>query len=61
MSITRITDPYNDKKVWIIKHYSCGNYYYNQEVCGRKTHGFVRTTKRFLGELLYEAFTGVVA
>ncbi len=52
MNITRITDRYNPAKVWLIKRYPSGNYYINQEICGRTFYdGFVRTTAKRLAEL----------
>jgi|GEM_PF-4751446 len=54
-SITRITDPFNPSKVWVVKHYGCGNYYVNQEVCGRQfNHRYVRVTLRHLRDVLFE-------
>ncbi len=53
MNIARIPDPYNPNKVWLVKRYPSGNYYINQEICGRTFyHGFVRTTAKHLAELL---------
>lgn len=52
MNIIRITDRHNLNKVWIIKRYPSGNYYLNQEICGRIFYnGFVRTTAKHLAEL----------
>ena len=49
---TKIVDKYNSSKVWIVKRYECGNYYYNQENSGRMLNKkFTRTTKAFLVEL----------
>ena len=53
MKINRITDRYNDKKVWLIKRYRSGNYYINQEICGRTFYdGFVRTTAKQLAGII---------
>lgn len=53
MNITRIIDRYNPCKVWLIKRYPSGNYYINQEICGKTFYnGFVRTTAKHLAELL---------
>lgn len=52
MRIFRITDRHNPDKVWLIKRYPSGNYYINQEICGRTFYdGFVRTTAKHLAEL----------
>lgn len=49
----RITDKFNPHKVWIIKKYKCGHYFWNQEICGRKQNTmFVRTSKRFIKDVL---------
>ncbi len=53
MNITRVQDRWNDKKVWLIKRYRSGNYYINQEICGRTFYdGFVRTTAKHLVEII---------
>lgn len=53
MNITRIPDRYNSNKVWLIKRYPSGNYYINQEICGQTFYnGFVRTTRKFLADML---------
>lgn len=36
MTITRITDKYNDKKIWIIKRTKSGGFYVNQEILGKR-------------------------
>lgn len=52
MTIKRIIDRYNSRKVWIIKRYKCGHYYLNQEICGRKSHGFVRSQKWYIKQVI---------
>lgn len=53
MPTTRIPARINPNKVWLIKCYPSGNYYINQEICGKTFYnGFVRTTKKFVAELL---------
>lgn len=53
MKITRIQDRWNDKKVWLIKRYRSGNYYLNQQICGRTFYnGFVRTSAKHLAEII---------
>lgn len=53
MTIIRISDRFNSKKVWLIKRYPSGNYYINQEICGKTFYdGFVRVTKKFLADIL---------
>ena len=34
-TITRHTDHWNTRKVWLIKHYADGHYGINQEIAGR--------------------------
>lgn len=52
MSIIRVTDQWNQNKVWVIKRYACGHYYVEQEIKGRRfgTRA-IRTTKYFLQEV----------
>lgn len=52
MTIKRITDRYNSQKIWIIKRYADGHYYLNQEICGRKSHGFVRSQKWYIKQVI---------
>lgn len=53
MPTTRIPDRLNPNKVWLIKRYPSGNYYINQEICGKTFYnGFVRVTKKYLADLL---------
>lgn len=55
MTIKRITDRHNARKVWIIKRYKCGHFYVNQEICGRVFYpAYRRLTKRFITEILEE-------
>lgn len=50
--LTRAQDPYNENKVWLIKK-SIGNYYVNQEICGKKIYSaFQRVRKEFIEHLL---------
>lgn len=52
MKETRITDQYNSGKVWIIRHYTTGHYYINQEIKGRLLNKrFIRRTKKQLTEM----------
>lgn len=34
-TVTRHTDHWNPRKVWLIKHYADGHYGINQEIAGR--------------------------
>lgn len=53
MTITRIIDQFNSNKVWVVKRYPSGNYYINQEICGKTFYnGFVRTTRKFIADIL---------
>ena len=53
MTITRIIDRFNSNKVWLVKRYPSGNYYLNQEICGKTFYkGFVRTTRKFIADIL---------
>lgn len=53
MPAARIPDRCNKNKTWLVKRYPSGNYYINQEICGKTFYnGFVRTTKKFIAELL---------
>ena len=53
MNITRVQDRYNSQKVWLIKRYRSGNYYLNQQICGRTFYdGFVRTTAKHLAGII---------
>lgn len=38
MKTMRIQDQYNPDKVWLIRRYTGGNYYVNQEVKGMKMY-----------------------
>lgn len=52
-NIIRKTDRHNKDKVWLIKRYPSGNYYINQEICGRTFYnGYVRTTAKHIAELI---------
>lgn len=49
MTITRVVDPYNSNKIWIIKKSKCHHYYLNQENSGRLLNkGFKRVTRKML-------------
>lgn len=53
MKTYSVQDKYNNNKVWLIKVYSCGAVYYNQEISGRKVNSaFQRTTKTWVNEIL---------
>lgn len=53
MKVIKIVDKYNSNKIWIIKIYSCGHYYVNQEICGRLfNRSFRRLTKSFIKSIL---------
>lgn len=45
----RVQDKYNPIKVWLVKQYSNGTYYFNQEINGRKVNKkYQRTTRKHL-------------
>lgn len=45
-TVTRKTDKWNNRKIWLIKHYADGHYAINQEVGGRVLYSsFRRATK----------------
>lgn len=47
MKTTIIQDRWNNRKEWIIKHYSTGHYYVNQKVGGKILNKkFTRMTKK---------------
>lgn len=49
MDMEKITDKYNVNKVWLIKRYKCGTYYFNQEIAGNVFNkAFIQVTKRYL-------------
>lgn len=49
VSLIEVQDEWNDKKVWLIKRYKCGHYYFNQKIAGFKLNKmFLRTTKAYL-------------
>ena len=53
MNIKRITDKYNEKKVWIIKRYKDGHYYVNQEICGKIMYSsYRRMSKKYIDTIL---------
>jgi hypothetical protein len=55
MTTTRIIDRYNPNKTWIVKRYPSGNYYINQEICGRLLQRkFYRVTKWQLDAIFAE-------
>ena len=55
MRIWKVTDRYNDRKIWIIKRYADGHYMANQEICGRKFYtAFQRITKDRWADILKE-------
>lgn len=55
MTTTRFQDQFNDKKVWVIRKYSSGNFYMNQEISGRLFNKkFTRVTKSKIKELGFE-------
>lgn len=52
MNIIRCIDRWNENKVWIIKHYSDGHYYVNQEIRGKIFYNkFQRSTRRFINSI----------
>lgn len=60
MEVFKIKDRFNEKKVWLVKRYKSGNYYINQEICGKKFYkSFVRSTAKYLTELFGEGGFGV--
>lgn len=45
-------DKFNPKKIWIVKRYSCGHYYVNQQIAGKVFYRkFQRTTKYHLNDI----------
>lgn len=45
----RITDKYNPKKIWLVRYYGCGHYFYNQEIAGKKFYKrYSKTTRKHL-------------
>ena len=51
-TIYRIVCPYNNYKIFVIKHYDDGHYYWNAEVSGyMKNSRFTRTSKRWIKEV----------
>lgn len=60
MKVFRIKDRFNKNKVWLVKRYKSGNYYINQEICGRTFYKrFVRSTAKYLTELFGEKGSGL--
>ena len=48
----RRLDRWNDKKVWLIKHYPDGHYAINQEIAGYvKNSSYVRVSLKFIKEI----------
>ena len=49
MIITKLIDPYNQHKIWILKKYARSELYVNQQIKGHKFYTrFQRTTKKFM-------------
>lgn len=52
-TITRHTDRWNTRKVWLIKHYADGHYGLNQEIAGRIFYtAYQRTSKARVEQIL---------
>lgn len=52
MQVVRILDKFNLDKVWIVKRYSCGTFYVNQEIKGKRfNRRATRMTKQALNEI----------
>lgn len=52
---TRIIDKYNNRKVWLVKHYADGHYTVNQEIDSHILYSrFQRMTKMQLEAILNE-------
>lgn len=52
MKILKLMDLYNENKIWVVKIYSKGEVYYNQEICEKVNSKYQRTTKKWLNEIL---------
>ena len=53
MKVTRHTDKWNPRKVWVFVRYASGNYYMNQEIAGKRFYKRnVRTTKKHMDSVL---------
>jgi hypothetical protein len=49
----KITDKYNNDKVWLIKVYKCNHVYFNQTIKGLIFNPkYTKTTKKWLNNLL---------
>lgn len=60
MKVFRIKDRFNENKVWLVKRYKSGNYYINQEICGKTFYKkFVRSTAKHLTGVFGEKAFGV--
>lgn len=44
--IVEILDPWNDRKVWMVKHTRCCHYYLNQKIAGRIFYKRYQRVKR---------------
>ena len=52
-TVTRHTDRWNPRKVWLIKHYADGHYSVNQEIAGRIFYSaYQRTSKARIQQIL---------
>jgi len=52
-TIIRVQDQYNENKVYLVKIYSCGHTYINQEIGGHVIYSkYVKTTKANLKEFI---------
>lgn len=52
IKVIRVQDKYNPCKVWLVKRYSNGTYYFNQEIKGyAHNKKYQRTTKRHLEDV----------
>jgi hypothetical protein len=52
-TVTRHTDRWNPRKVWLIKHYADGHYGLNQEIAGRIFYtAYQRTSKARIQQIL---------
>ena len=55
-TITRVTDRWNPKKVWLLKHYADGHYMLNQEIAGRRFYGsYQRSSRGKIGKIFAPA------
>lgn len=49
VNVQEIIDKWNDKKIWLVKRYGCGHYYFNQSIAGHVLNkNYTKTTKAYL-------------